>query len=110
MNQQYQPPDHLQPATADWWIRTCEFFVLEPHHVRLLTLAATSWDRAEQARQILEEKGLVYEDRFGQPRSRPEIAVERDSRTGFMRALRELGLDHVEPPDPRPPRLGGQRH
>ena len=32
-------------------------------------------------------------------RARPEIAIERDSRIGFLRGLRELDLQ-VEPPSP----------
>jgi hypothetical protein len=56
-----------------------------------------------QAREAL-KGGLTYEDRFGCPRARPEIAVERDSRIGFARLVRELGLDVNNPDDARPPR------
>ena len=90
-------PKHLGRATKAWWRAVLDEYELEEHHVRLLTLAAQAWDRAEQARVILAEKGLTYEDRFEQPKSRPEIAIERDSRLAFARLLRELALD-VEPP------------
>ncbi len=83
-----------------------ETYELEPHHIRLLTLAAESWDRCEQSREILADEGLTFEDRFGQPKSRPEVAVERDSRLAFARLIRELALDgEVEPV--RVPRVGG---
>jgi phage terminase small subunit len=71
--------------------------MLEQHHIRLLTMAATTWDRAEQARSVLDKHGLTYLDRFDAPRARPEVAIERDCRTGFARLIRELDLD-VEPP------------
>ena len=102
-----KPPKHLKPETARWWANVLSEFELEPHHVRLLTLAAEAWDRCQQARQIIDKEGLTYEDRFGQPVSRPEVAIERDSRTAFARLLRELALD-TEPPRAvgRPPGLG----
>jgi len=84
-------------------------YELEAHHRRLLTLAAEAWDRCQQAREALAEHGITYQDRFEQPKSRPEIAIERDNRTAFARLLRELGLD-IEPPTTRPPRTGGQAH
>jgi len=103
-------PTHLKAATATWWSEIVEQYELEAHHERLLTAAAEAWDRHEQARAILAKEGLTFQDRFDQPRGRPEIAVERDSRLGFARLLRELGLD-IEPPGEigRPPKIGGGR-
>jgi phage terminase small subunit len=66
---------------------------LEEHHVRLLTLAATAWDRAAAAREVIDREGAVYVDRFGQPKARPEIAIERDAVTALARLVRELDLD-----------------
>jgi hypothetical protein len=75
-------------------------FDLDEHRVRLLTLAAEAWDRAQEAREAIVVHGPVYEDRFGQPRARPEVAIERDSRIAFARLLRELDLDGEPGPDP----------
>lgn len=99
-----RPPLHLKTATKKWWKKVVETYELEEHHVRLLTLAAEAWDRGDQARETLATKGLTFEDRFGQPKSRPEVAVERDSRLAFARLLRELCLDTDEPDAPRIPR------
>ncbi|MBI2526752.1 MAG: P27 family phage terminase small subunit [Candidatus Rokubacteria bacterium] len=103
-------PRHLRAATRNWWASVVAEYELEEHHVRLLTAAAESWDRAQQAREALARHGLVYKDRFGAPRARPEVAVERDARTAFARLVRELALD-VEPPasEPRPPGIRGRR-
>lgn len=90
---QPKAPAHLAAATAAWWLEVVTAWELDAHHVRLLTLAAESFDRAVQAREILNRRGLTFKDRFGQPKPRPEIAVERDSRTAFARLLRELDLD-----------------
>jgi phage terminase small subunit len=91
-------PSHLRPTTKAWFNRVAARFDLEDHQVRLLTLAGESWDRCCQAREALRKFGLTYTDRFGAPRSRPELAVERDSRIAFARLVRELGFDNVEPP------------
>jgi phage terminase small subunit len=98
-------PAHLRPATRKWFDLVLTDYELEAHHVRLLQLAGESWDRAEQAREALAAHGLVFTDRFGCPRSRPEIAVERDSRIAFARLIRELDLDVAPPPSARRPAL-----
>src|SRR3989442_918574 len=94
-------PPHLESATAAWWVSVVTSWELDPHHVRLLTLAGEAFDRAVQARQILDRRGLTFKDRFGQPKPRPEVAIERDSRISFARLLRELDLDIDAPADDR---------
>ena len=104
----FSPPAHLRPDTAAWWQAVAADYALEAHHLRILTLAAEAWDRGVEAREAIAKHGTVYVDRFDQPRARPEVAIERDSRIAFARLVRELALD-IDPPDEagRPPRLGG---
>ena len=107
------PPSHLKAATKKWWHEVVESYEMEGHHIRLLTKAAEAWDRAEQARLALEKaKSLTYLDRFGAPRKRPEVGIERDSMIAFARMIRELGLDNADAAAPRPPVLArnGGRH
>ncbi len=85
-------PEHLAEATKTWWTSVVAEWDLDEHHVRLLSLAAESWDRAQEAREALAKHGITYTDRFGSPRARPEIAIERDSRISFARLLRDLDL------------------
>lgn len=107
-NAKPRAPKHLRAVTARWWRAVVEEYELEPHHVRLLTLAAEAWDRCEQAREALAAHGTTYTDRFDQPRARPEVAIERDSRIAFARLLRELALDVDEPAEAmRPPQIRG---
>ena len=103
------PPQHLKPTTRRWWSSVVADYQLEPHHIRLLSLAGEAWDRTTEAREALAEHGLTFTDRFGCPKPRPEVAIERDSRLGFARMLRELALDDVEPPEARPPRIAGRK-
>lgn len=96
---QTPPPDHLSEATKAWWRGIIERHNLEPHQLRTLQAAAESWDRYQQAREALAETGLSYVDSKDMIRARPEVAIERDARTSYLRALRELKLD-AEPPKP----------
>jgi phage terminase small subunit len=70
-----QPPKHLRAATKTWFSDVCQQYELEPHHIRLLTLACNAWDRCEQAREILAKDSMTYLDRWGAPRARPEVAI-----------------------------------
>lgn len=100
-----KPPAHLRKPTAAWFRSVVDEYELDPHHVRLLTLAAEAWDRGQQAREIIDAEGLTFKDRFDSPKPRPEVAIERDSRIGFARLIRELALDGVDAPEaPRSPR------
>ena len=103
-------PLHLSPAARSWFAHVVTDFELEPHHVHLLKLACESYDRAEQARLAVAVHGITYLDRFGSPKPRPEVAIERDSRIGFARLLRELDLDRDGGPEaPRAPAIPSNR-
>lgn len=98
------PPKHLSEATKEWFMAVASRYEFQAHHYRLLEMAATSWDRAEQARVVIQKKGLTCEGRFG-TKLRPEVAVEEKNKMLFAKLVRELNLSET-PEDPRPPRLG----
>jgi P27 family predicted phage terminase small subunit len=91
-------PRHLSAKSRRWWHEVTTDYELEPHHLKLLVAACECLDRWEQARKALRKHGLTYVDRFQQPKTRPEVAIERDSRIQFARLLRELDLEGE--PDP----------
>jgi phage terminase small subunit len=91
-----------------WWQGVVTTYDLDDHHLLTLQAAADSWDRMTAARQAIAEFGLTYTDQRGTVHSRPEVNVERDSRTSFLRCIRELDLD-IEPPLNRPPALRSNR-
>jgi hypothetical protein len=77
----------------------------------VLEVAATAWDRAEQARETLLREELTVETKQGR-RAHPCVGIERDAKTIFMRALRELDLDADGPrveTYSRPPGLRSNR-
>jgi phage terminase small subunit len=101
-------PRHLSREARRWFNSVVEAYNLEPHHLKLLQVAAECWDRSQSARKAIDRDGETVQDRFGQLRAHPLLHAERDGRTGFMRALRELDLDY-EPDGPRPPPLRSNR-
>ena len=98
-------PKHLSKDAREFYRQVLDEYDLDVHHEKILIKACEAYDRAEQARKILDEKGLTMLDRFDQEKTRPEVAIERDSRIAFARLIRELGLDLEPPEEPgRPPR------
>jgi len=99
-----RPPKYLRPSARRWFSWVVENFDLEEHHLKVLTAACEILDRGDAAREAIGKHGLTYEDRFGTPKPRPEVAIERDSKIVFARLLRELRLD-LDAPESRPPGL-----
>jgi P27 family predicted phage terminase small subunit len=97
-------PQHLQPETRAWFDAVVETYTLEPHHVRLLQLAAEAWDRAQEARAAIAKDGITVYGREGGMKTHPAVAVERDSANRFATLLKQLNLDVETPADlGRPP-------
>lgn len=106
-------PQHLKAPTRRWWEEVCAEWDLEPHHVRLLTLAGEAWDRCAQARELIAREGLTVPTREGGAKLHPACRVEDSARIAFARLVRELDLDVAPPAESkRPPQLrsirGGQ--
>jgi len=94
-------PSHLAEPTRKWWRSVVKDYVLEPHHLKLLTLAAEAWDRLVEARKRIATDGAYVENPSGVLKCHPAISVERDSRIAFARLIRELDLDGEPLPEPR---------
>ncbi len=88
-----KPPEHLSKQTQEFWQWASDEYQLNQDELHLLLMACEAMDRCIQARKRLAKQGLTYNDRFGQPKSRPEIAIERDSRLAFARLVKQLGLN-----------------
>lgn len=99
-------PRHLRPETRAWFDQICRDFELESHHLRILQIAAESWDCYETAREAVAQNGMTFVNvKHGDVKPRPEVAIMQNSRIAFLRALRELNLDVPGPEAPRPNKL-----
>lgn len=101
MTERVKVPAHLSAASRALYRGIVADYVLEPLHVRLLTEALGSLDRAEQARTQLDRDGLTATTRLGELKSHPLLLVERDARNTFARLMKQLGLDLEAPTERR---------
>ena len=97
MSKKLSAPDYLETSTRLWWEAVVSKWDLEDHHIRLLTLAAESWDRGSQAREQIARDGLTTATKDGGLRAHPAVRIESECRIAFARLLRELDLD-LDPP------------
>lgn len=104
-------PRHLSARSKRTYRQiVAEYALEEAHHLDLLRLALEAVDQAEEARAALAQHGsVVYLDRFGAPRARPEVAIARDAAIRAARLFRELSLDPEYADETRVPRPSGVR-
>jgi P27 family predicted phage terminase small subunit len=92
-----KPPHHLKAAGRELWIDIVEQYrVQDGAGLALVTTAAECLDRIREAQAAIRKHGAICTDRYGNPRANPACHIERDSRAGFLAALRQLNLD-IEP-------------
>jgi len=98
-------PKHLSDDGREFWSQVIsEFSINDAAGLALLLTAAEALDRMSAARRVIEADGAIVKDRYGQSKVHPACALEKDSRNGFLAALRALSLD-INPTAPvgRPP-------
>ncbi|OGP13092.1 MAG: hypothetical protein A2052_03730 [Deltaproteobacteria bacterium GWA2_54_12] len=87
-------PQGLSKAAVSWWGKLLrEYQITDNAGLLLLEQALRSFDRAEEARLIIDKEGAVIRDRFNQARTHPACQVERDSRAAVVKTLAALGID-----------------
>jgi P27 family predicted phage terminase small subunit len=101
-----KPPSHLKKAGKKLWESVTTSFELEEHDFVLLAAWAETLDRKNQAEKDLRKYGsITFENRHGELKPHPAIAVVRDCNVMMARLRRELCLSEEEPMDSRPPRM-----
>lgn len=87
-------PEGLSKAAISWWKKLFdEYQITDNAGLLLLEQALRSFDRAEEARALIDKEGAVIRDRFNQPRQHPACQVERDNRAAVVKTLAALGID-----------------
>jgi P27 family predicted phage terminase small subunit len=68
--------------------------------VLILKTAMEAFDRMREAQRAIAEHGVVFLDRYDQPRANPAAAIERDSRAAMLKCFKDLDLE-ISEPDPK---------
>jgi P27 family predicted phage terminase small subunit len=89
-----KPPKHLSAEGGAFYNEVvAEFSIHDAAGLGLLQTACEALDRMAAARRVIEADGEIVEDRYGQKKVHPACQLERDSRNGFLAAMRALSLD-----------------
>lgn len=108
MNKIAKPPKHLSKESKLMWKKIISAYEIEDEAgLKILRTACESFDRGQSAREQIDRDGLTVEDAKGQQKPHPLLTIERDSRQGFLAAIKQLNLD-LEPLRDRPGRPGGR--
>jgi P27 family predicted phage terminase small subunit len=100
MKQSEKIPNHLSAEAKKIWRRLVEEYAIsDSGGLEILRQGLEAFDRAQAARILIEKHGLVIRDRFGAVKPNPLISCERDARSAYLSALKQLCLDVVTPHD-----------
>jgi hypothetical protein len=100
------PPKGISTESKAIWLQITAGWRLDEYGLITLRTAIEAHERLLEARAAIKKDGAYIDGRFGK-KAHPAMAVERDARAAFLRALRSLNLD-VEFPHCRPGRPGGR--
>ena len=103
-----EPPKHLLRHGRQFFEQVItEYSIEDSAGIALLVTACECLDRMRQAQAQIKKHGVQVMDRYGSLKLNPACGLEKDSRNGFLAALRALNLD-LEPLRDGPGRPGGK--
>jgi P27 family predicted phage terminase small subunit len=73
-------------------------WVLDGHHLRILQLAAETWDMSQSAREVLARDGLTVPTKDGGCKAHPLLTVATSARMQFASFIAQLDLDDAGAP------------
>jgi hypothetical protein len=106
MKQQETPKTLGSEGRSFWSGMIREYAIADTAGLALLTRAAECLDRIASAQAAIKEYGEVIINNNGAAALNPACKLEKESRDGFLAAMRALRID-VEPPHAGPGRPPG---
>lgn len=99
-----RPPKGLKKAGRSYWKKSLsEIPMDEAHDLERLTMACKCLDEVAEIEERVESDGRFVKNRYGNVVEHVGVKAIRDTRTLFVRIIRELGLD-APSSESRPPR------
>jgi P27 family predicted phage terminase small subunit len=98
-------PDHLSAKARKLFDSVVGRYDFDPEEVATLVLALEAYDQAATARRRLKDDGQIVEDRFGQMKPHPAVAIHRDALATWRQLVTLLGI----PADDEDDRQGHDR-
>jgi P27 family predicted phage terminase small subunit len=88
-------PQHLSDEMKDLWKAILRDLDLEPDALVTFRAACEQWDRAQQARELINRDGLMLNGK-----AHPALTAEKNAYQNYLRCMRALGLDVVQAGQP----------
>ena len=108
MTTKHKAPAHLSKESKKLWDDIIsEYSIDDAAGLRILRVALEALDRAEMARESINKNGMLFRDKWRQPKPHPLLPIERDSRAAFLAGMKALNLD-LEPLRDKPGRPSGR--
>ena len=90
MKTKHRAPNGLSAAAKAFYRKIVDAYELNSAGLELLRVAAFTLHRWDEAKAILDEKGLIVDGNIA--RIHPAAKIENDCRLSFCRLVKELGL------------------
>ena len=93
-----KPPKHLSREAKRIWRQLNATWQFESDSLLVLRVGLEAFDRLQDARRILSEDGLTTkmgQDEGARILKHPALEVEKNARSGFLQAMRLLGIEKV---------------
>ena len=98
-------PNGLKAAGKRFWKKVLsEYELTGAHDLERLSMAGKCLDDLAEAEKRVKDDGRFTNNRYGSVVEHPGVKMIRDTRLLFVKIVREMCLDIVEPGDSRPPR------
>lgn len=98
-------PKYLKKRGREFYKGVIDDFVFERiHDKERLGHASGELDIQDQAEKAIKKYGYYIKNRYGKLIENPAVKTLRDSRTLFIKIIRELGLDLISAAESKTPR------
>jgi P27 family predicted phage terminase small subunit len=96
-----RPPKDLSREAKKLWQRLYDESDIDPVAEVLLDTLCRTWDRLQQARELLAKEGVIISEKTGagieKRRTHPAVLVEHNAAATVCRCWRLLGFDQLPP-------------